>query len=91
MTETQGEATRSYSGFSTYLSTSKGTPHLRVSVWSEYLLRDAEAAQVSKTLSLFGVVLDNITPRSAPLADQFFRVLLDNANTVYNEVGRKHP
>ena len=53
------------------------------------MLSSAEAVQVNKTLSLFGVVLDNITPRSAPLADQFFRVLLDNANTGYNEVGRR--
>ena len=45
---------------------------------------------MNKTLSLFGVTLDNITPRSTPLADQFFRVLLDNANTGYNEVGWKH-
>jgi len=44
---------------------------------------------VNKTLSLFGIVLDNIAPRSAPLADQFFRVLLDNANTGYNEVCRE--
>ena len=42
---------------------------------------------MNKTLSLFGVILDNVSPRSAPLADKFFRVLLDNANTGYNEVG----
>ncbi|KAF9648519.1 ARM repeat-containing protein [Thelephora ganbajun] len=47
------------------------------------------AFTMNKTLSLFGVVLDNITPRSAPLANQFFRVLLDNANTGYNEM-RNH-
>ena len=54
-------------------------------------LRGVEVVQVNKTLSLFGVTLDNITPRSASLADQFFRVLLDNANTGYNEVGWGHP
>lgn len=44
---------------------------------------------MNKTLSLFGVILDNVSPRSAPLADKFFRVLLDNANTGYNEVRRR--
>ena len=51
--------------------------------------RDVEVVQVNKTLSLFGVILDNVSPRSAPLADKFFRVLLDNANTGYNEVRRR--
>ena len=45
-----------------------------------------EVVKVNKTLSLFGIILDNVSPRSAPLADNFFRVLLDNANTGYNEV-----
>ena len=48
-----------------------------------------EVVKVNKTLSLFGVILDNVSPRSAPLADKFFRVLLDNANTGYNEVCRR--
>ena len=51
--------------------------------------RDVEVVQVNKTLSLFGVVLDNVSPRSAQLADVFFRVLLDNANTGYDEVRRR--
>lgn len=54
-------------------------------------LRGVEVIQVNKTLSLFGIVLDSISPRSASLSDQFFRVLLDNANTGYNEVCRNHP
>lgn len=54
-------------------------------------MRGVEVVQVNKTLSLFGIVLDSISPRSAPLADQFFRVLLDNANTGYNEVCRDLP
>ena len=51
--------------------------------------RGAEVVQVNKTLSLFGVILDNVSPRSAQLADKFFEALLDNANTGYNEVHRQ--
>ncbi len=46
----------------------------------------ADSAVVSKSLSIFNILVDCLDLRFLPLADQYINLFLDNANTGYAEV-----